>query len=92
VAIPGSCIEYLITVENTGDGIARSIALTDILSPNFIYRGGQVSGFITTEPGYAASFPSPGTDCGVSSCAVELEEARLNGGQTGTIRVRVELK
>lgn len=91
-AIPGACVEYTIQATNTGAGIARGLDLSDVLTANHIYQGAQTSGFITTEPGYAFTRPSPGTSCGGAACTVSLTNARLNPGGTGTIRIRAQVK
>jgi uncharacterized repeat protein (TIGR01451 family) len=91
-AIPGSCVEYTIQATNSGDGVARGVDLSDVLNSNHIYRGAQVTGFLTGEPGYSFNTPAPGTDCGGGACAITLNNGRLNAGGVGTIRIRAEVK
>jgi uncharacterized repeat protein (TIGR01451 family) len=91
-AIPGSCVEYTIQATNSGTGVARGVDLSDVLPSSHVYRGAQVSGFITTEPGYSFTTPTAGTDCGGGGCTIALNNGRLNAGATGTIRIRAEVK
>ena len=91
-AIPGACVEYTITATNSGAGIARGLNLSDVLDSRHIYRGAQISGFVTTEPGYAFNTPAAGTICGGTSCTISTTNARLNPGGTGTIRIRAEVR
>lgn len=91
-AIPGSCVEYVIQATNSGTGIARNLDLADVLPASHVYRGAQVTGFITTEPGYSFTTPANGTDCGGGSCTITLNNGRLNPGGVGTIRIRAEVK
>jgi uncharacterized repeat protein (TIGR01451 family) len=91
-SIPGSCVEYTITITNAGSGKAYSVKLTDVLNSNFIYRGSSFSGFITTQSGYTQTAPTAGKDCSNSGCTVEVSNAILNSGSTGTIKIRAEVK
>lgn len=91
-AIPGACVQYTITATNSGTGIARGLNLSDVLDSRHIFRGAQISGFVTSEPGYAFNTPPAGTLCGGTSCTISTTNARLNPGGTGTIRIRAEVR
>jgi len=91
-AIPGACMEYVITVENLGPGFADEIALTDVLDDNLIFAGAAVSGFAFSGPGSGLIAPSAGTDCAGSACSVAISGGELAEGATGTITVRTEIK
>lgn len=90
-AIPGACMEYTIQATNTGAGPARGVNLSDVLTPNHIFRGAQITGFPTT-PSYTFTAPANNTSCGGTACTVSLTNATLAPGATGTIRIRAEIK
>lgn len=100
-AVPGACVEYVITATNNGTAAtanATAITLTDILNENLIYVDTAVSASFTggtlTEPGtnkvcdptYVGPLPGTGDD-GVT-CTVALSGASLAFGQTGTLTIR----
>lgn len=89
--IPGSCVEYLITVENTGLGIARDLSLSDPLGPNHIYEAVTLGGFGGVG-NYTLTTPPANTNCSELDCTISVEGATLPPGGTGTIRIRATVQ
>ncbi len=92
LAIPGACVEYVITASNLGPGTANDLTIVDDLPPHFVYSAARFFGFDNDGPDYGLSTPAPGQDCAASICSVTLNDARLNNGQTGTIEIRAIVK
>jgi uncharacterized repeat protein (TIGR01451 family) len=78
-AIPGACIEYLITVENTGPVAATEITLTDILP-------GELTYVAEVRNNWAAS------TLAVSGNTVTITDGTINAGQTATLTLRATLR
>jgi uncharacterized repeat protein (TIGR01451 family) len=74
-AIPGACIEYTISVENTGPVAATAITLTDVLPSQLTYVAAE-------RTNWAAS------TLGVSGNTVTISEGTINSGQTATLIIR----
>ena len=100
-AVPGACVEYTITVENTGDSIAASnLTISDRLPAEVTFVSAEFSSeFLDddTDPaaGPSLAFPNNTTDSncdGTSNCLITLSDAALNAGTTGTITIRAEIK
>ena len=89
-ALPGACLEYVISLTNRGSIDATDISMTDTLGPEVTFMAASRSGFDESAPAFAFSVPAAGTDCG-GGCVIGLTDARLAMDQTGTIRVRVLL-
>ena len=81
---PGACVEYVISVQNTGSSAATAITLADALpdeithvsSVDAVFTGGTVS----TTPAVCDASSSP--------CTVTLSGASLAAGNTGTLTIR----
>jgi len=91
-AIPGACMEYVISVDNSGPGTAYSLSVDDRLDDRLVFQGASQSGFATDDPAFSFDVPAPGTDCGLTPCDVTIGNARLAPGAQGTIIVRALLK
>jgi uncharacterized repeat protein (TIGR01451 family) len=91
-AVPGSCLQYDITITNVGGGVSSATDIIDQLSTNMIFAGATASGFTTTAPTYAFTTPAPLADCGISTCTVRVDDAILPSGSTGNITIRTILK
>ncbi len=104
-AIPGACIEYLITVTNTGaTASATNLLIEDILPAEVTFVGATLDTTTTTgfadDGAVAGTGPTltvPGTpaeiDCnGTTTCVVQLSDAILAAGEDGLIRIRAEVK
>jgi uncharacterized repeat protein (TIGR01451 family) len=87
-AVPGSCMEYIINLENIGTGDASAFSVEDVLPPELIFQAAEFSGFISTDPSYVEIEPPIGSDCGVVTCTVRVEGAGLVAGGTAEIIVR----
>jgi len=88
-AIPGACIEYVITVANNGaSATATEIVIKDILPDELFYINSAVSGDLT---GGALTQPSSNANCAVLDCTVSLTGASLAAGQTGQVIIRAQI-
>lgn len=104
-AIPGSCVEYVIQVENTGSAPADTLVIDDILPAEVTFISAEFSdaalgtGF-DDDPDVAGAGPilsAPMTpaasDCnGTTTCVIQLSDALLPAGRTGTITIRALVK
>ena len=86
-AIPGACVEYLITVTNAAAAAsADNIDVADVLPDEVEFAGSSQSGFTT--PG---SITDPAGGC-TSGCTVSLDDAVLTPtptvAATGVLRIR----
>ncbi len=98
--IPGSCIEYLIEVENTGaTAPAENLDIQDILPAGVTFVSATLdtttgTGFAddtaVTGAGPTLTTPAANTDCDglVGTCNVQLTDAILAAGEIGQIRIR----
>ncbi len=92
-AVPGACVEYLITVANTGDTVAATdLTISDILPDEVVFISASQSGFVDNGGGTGPTLntPSASTNCDgtVSTCEIELTDAQLAAGVTGEISIR----
>lgn len=92
-AIPGACIEYRITVENTGDDAsadASDLELVDILPDGLTFVNAYQNGFT----GGTFNKPAANVNCDSGACTVELTStgagtpAGLAFSSTGVIVIR----
>ena len=86
--IPGSCIEYTITVNNPGSTTASDILLSDQLDTSLTFVSATVTGF--TNP--FLTLPAANTKCTGSNCLVQMSGATLPAGATGTLKIRSRLQ
>lgn len=92
-AVPGACIEYRITVQNTGTTAATDLELADILPDDLRFVEAAQNGFT----GGTFNTPAANTDCAAGACTVELTSsgipvASLAAATTGTIVIRATIK
>ena len=87
-AVPGACIEYLITVANdAGAAVAATdIDIDDLLPDEIAFLDAVSAGFTT-----AGTLTEPALTC-TSSCQVSLTGASLDPGDTGTITIRATVR
>ncbi len=92
-AIPGACVEYRITVQNTGDDAgadASDLELVDVMPDGLTFVNAYQNGFT----GGDFNKPGVGTVCNSGACTVELVStgattpAGLAFNSTGTIVIR----
>ena len=102
-AVPGACVEYVITVINNGSSAAANVSdidLADVLPASLIYVDSAVTTTLTggtlTEPAtdavcdstYLGPDGSAGGGDDGETCTVSLVDANLAFGQTGTLTIR----
>jgi len=104
-AVPGACVEYVITVSNLGGDTAANnldatgIAISDTLPPELTFVEARVEGFAVA-PTEVAPFPASGADCAVvTACVVSYENGTVSapsapGGAAveAVVRIRALLK
>jgi uncharacterized repeat protein (TIGR01451 family) len=91
--IPGACIEYNISVQNSGSGAATGVNISDVLEPNLVFMEAVHSGFsVTPTPGSGFTKPALGTDCGLTSCEIKIEGGSIPSDGSGLITIRALLK
>jgi uncharacterized repeat protein (TIGR01451 family) len=91
-ALPGACVEYVITATNKGQTSADQVTLTDVLASQLIFRAATHSGFTSGGAGFGLSAPPAMQDCSGSRCTISLANGILSPGQTGTITIRATIK
>ncbi len=95
-SVPGACVEYTITVENTGGTAASSIVINDILDDNLEFVAASATGF--TGGGFSSpALPSANTDCSGGVCEVNFAGGTLAAGSvatptTGVVTIRALVK
>jgi len=82
-AIPGACVEYVITASNGGPADALAMTIADTLPAELEFVAADFSGF-TGSPAFAPALPASGTDCASNGCVISLGTAELAGGTPGT--------
>ena len=95
-AIPGACVEYRITVQNTGDDAsadAADLELVDVLPDGLTFVGAYQNGFT----GGDFNTPAVSTVCDGGACTVSLTStgaattAGLANSSTGVIVIRATI-
>lgn len=104
-AVPGSCVEYVIEVENTGaTASATNLVIDDILPAEVTFVAASLD--TTTATGFAddtsiggvgpilTAPTTPGdSDCdGATTCVIQLSDAILGAGEIGQIVIRATVK
>jgi len=82
-AIPGACVEYVITASNGGPADALAMTIADTLPAELEFVAADFSGF-TGSPAFAPALPASGTNCASNGCVISLGTAELAGGTPGT--------
>ncbi|NNE58421.1 MAG: DUF11 domain-containing protein [Hellea sp.] len=95
-AIPGACVEYVITAENTGSEDATDIVISDTLATDLTFIAVTSSGFTG---GTFSSEPAANHDCATigTPCDIVFDTATLASGTpstptVGTITIRALVK
>ena len=82
--VPGACVEYVITVVNSGAAAATAITLADALPDEITFVSNAqtvfTGGTLSTTPVTCTAASSP--------CTVTLAGATLAAGSTGTLTIR----
>ena len=95
-AIPGACIEYVITASNEGPADALAITIADTLPDELEFVAASFADF-DGSPAFAPALPAGGTDCDSGACVISLATAELDGGSVGspnegTLTIRALIK
>lgn len=96
-SVPGACVEYTITLENSGSTAAVDVDLTDNLADELVYQFAQLSGF-TGSPAFtidgAAVTATPivcdtsaGAPAGAQDCEILVDGATIAAGATATLKI-----
>lgn len=104
-AVPGSCVEYVIQVQNNGvTATATNLVIDDILPAEVTFVAASLATTTGTgfedDAGVAGAGPTltvPTTpaqsDCnGTTTCVIQLSDATLSAGEVGQIVIRAEVK
>lgn len=104
-AVPGSCVEYIIQVQNNGvTATATNLVIDDILPTEVSFVAASLATTTATgfedDAGVVGSGPTlsvPTTpaerDCnGTTTCVIQLSDATLAAGEVGQIVIRAEVK
>lgn len=104
-AVPGSCVEYTIQVQNNGaTATATNLVIDDILPAEVNFIGASLATTTATgfadDTGVAGAGPvltiptTPATsNCdGATTCVIQLSDAVLAAGEVGQIVIRAEVK
>lgn len=104
-AVPGSCVEYVIQVQNNGaTASATNLVIDDILPAEVNFIAASLATTTTTgfadDTGVAGAGPvltvptTPAdSDCdGATTCVIQLSDAILDAGEIGQIIIRAEVK
>ncbi|MFN3213407.1 MAG: hypothetical protein ACE37M_09900 [Henriciella sp.] len=104
-AVPGSCVEYVIQVQNNGvTATATNLVIDDVLPAEVSFVAASLATTTTTgfedDSGIGGSGPTltvPTTpaesDCnGTTTCVIQLSDATLAAGEVGQIVIRAEVK
>jgi len=96
--IPGACVEYTITVTNTGSADATSIVVNDVLPDELEFGAASFGGAFTGGSFSSPALPANGTDCVAGACVINLTgatlpaPASLPGSTVGTVTIRAIVK
>lgn len=82
-AIPGACIQYTISVANTGSVAAENITLVDALPAHLTFVGAALS------PTTWGTLATP--DCPGSGCEVRINDGVIAANQTATVTIRATI-
>ncbi len=97
-AIPGACVEYVITVVNSGSDAATTIVINDVLDDELSFGAASFGGDFTGGSFASPALPANGTDCNAGACVVNLTGATLPApvapatSTTGTVTIRAIVK
>lgn len=81
-AIPGACIQYTISVANTGPVAAQNVTLTDVLPDNLSFQAAGMD----TNWGTLVTTGCPG-----AGCEVKVESGTIAAGATATLTIRATI-
>ncbi|TVP70750.1 MAG: DUF11 domain-containing protein [Rhodobacteraceae bacterium] len=85
-AIPGACMEYTITITNTGPVAAEQITLRDELPADLTLSAAEL------RPDWAEGTLTLSPDCPGAGCVIEVEGGRIAAGATARVIIRAVLR
>ena len=97
-SIPGACVEYVISVENTGSTAATDIVINDVLADELDFAGAVFGGDFTGGSFASPALPAANQDCTGGACVINLTGASLPApvapavSTTGTVTIRAIVK
>jgi uncharacterized repeat protein (TIGR01451 family) len=96
-SVPGACVQYIISITNTGSGQATTLNIADRLPAQVRFIKVELATSTGTgfadDPGVAGAgpvmaAPAAAENCnGTTNCLVNLTDAILAGSQNGQIRI-----
>jgi uncharacterized repeat protein (TIGR01451 family) len=84
-AIPGACIQYMISLENTGPIAAQNVTLVDELPPPLILQAGELG----ENRGKDTALTTPG--CPGSDCKLRIEDGVIGAGESAILVIRATI-
>ncbi len=96
--IPGACVEYVISVENSGSAAATDIVVNDVLPDELEFATAVFGGDFTGGSFASPALPAANTDCVSGACVINLTGATLPApvlpatSTTGTVTIRAYVK
>lgn len=96
--IPGACVEYVISVENSGSAAATDIVVNDVLPDELEFATAVLGGDFTGGSFASPALPAANTDCVSGACVINLTGATLPApvlpatSTTGTVTIRAYVK
>ena len=97
-SIPGSCVEYVITVENAGSAPATDIVINDVLADELDFVNVVIGGDFTGTGTLTPSAPATPLDCTGGACVINLSGETLPApvapavSTTGLVIIRALVK
>jgi uncharacterized repeat protein (TIGR01451 family) len=88
-AIPGACIAYVISLQNTGTVAAQGVDLLDVLPATLTLQAATRGGWVETAPAPDSFEFNAGCSGGI--CSVEVRNGIIPAGQTATITIRATI-
>lgn len=84
---PGETLEYLLTLNNTGNDAAVGVVVSDTLPPNVVFQPGSIE--VMSGPNLGAKSDAPGDDQAEYDSATRRVIARLGTGATAAAGGRI---
>lgn len=82
-AIPGACIEYTITITNSGPVAATNVGLVDELPETVTAQVTSLSGWANT--------PTEDLSCSAGGCTLTITNGEIAANQAATVKIRATI-
>lgn len=82
-AIPGACIEYTITITNSGPVAATNVGLVDELPETVTAQETSLSGWANT--------PTEDLSCSAGGCTLTITNGEIAANQAATVKIRATI-